>query len=107
MAWNKKKDVLALMCGHGKSIDGSWDPGCTYGKDTEAGGDWTGDTAGDLSGRGRKFGYIDPNYGVKTVTNTGSGGAHTHSGTTNGAGGNGKHNNMPPYLTVYMWKRTA
>lgn len=37
MAWNKKKDVLALMCGHGKSIDGSWDPGCTYGKYTEAG----------------------------------------------------------------------
>lgn len=23
------------------------------------------------------------------------------------AGRGGKHNNMPPYLTVYMWKRTA
>ncbi len=23
------------------------------------------------------------------------------------AGGNRKHNNMPPYLVVYMWKRTA
>ena len=23
------------------------------------------------------------------------------------AGGDGKHNNMPPYLAVYMWKRTA
>ena len=35
--WNKNKDVLALMVGHGKSLDGSWDPGCTYGKYTEAG----------------------------------------------------------------------
>ena len=23
------------------------------------------------------------------------------------AGGNGSHNNMPPYLAVYVWKRTA
>lgn len=37
MAWNKKKDVFALMVGHGKSIDGTWDPGCVYGKYTEAG----------------------------------------------------------------------
>lgn len=72
-----------------------------------SGGDWTGDTAGNLSGSGRKFGYINPDYTIKTVTNTASGGTHTHTGTTNGAGGNGKHNNMPPYLTVYVWKRTA
>lgn len=72
-----------------------------------SGGNWTGDTAGNLSGSGRKFGYIDPDYTIKTVTNTDSGGAHTHTGTTDGAGGNGKHNNMPPYLTVYMWERTA
>lgn len=26
---------------------------------------------------------------------------------TGDAGGDGKHNNMPPYLAVYMWKRTA
>lgn len=27
--------------------------------------------------------------------------------STNGAGGSQPHNNMPPYLVVYMWKRTA
>lgn len=27
--------------------------------------------------------------------------------STGSAGGDKAHNNMPPYLTVYMWKRTA
>lgn len=36
MTWKKNKDVFALMTGHGKSLDGSWDCGCTYGKYTEA-----------------------------------------------------------------------
>lgn len=35
MSW-KKSDILALMCGHGKSLDGTWDSGCVYGKYTEA-----------------------------------------------------------------------
>lgn len=29
--------------------------------------------------------------------------SHEHTSV----GGNGSHNNMPPYLAVYMWKRTA
>lgn len=37
MTWNKSKDVFALMVGHGTSLDGTWDPGCTYGGYTEAG----------------------------------------------------------------------
>ncbi len=34
---------------------------------------------------------------------------HTAIGNLNiiGSGGNAAHNNMPPYLTIYMWKRTA
>ena len=37
MTWKKDKDVLALMVGHGKMLNGKWDPGCTYGNYTEAG----------------------------------------------------------------------
>jgi len=31
----------------------------------------------------------------------------TGVGTTGSAGGGGSHPNVPPYITVYMWKRTA
>lgn len=35
MNW-KKTDVLALIVGHGRSLDGTWDSGCVYGDNTEA-----------------------------------------------------------------------
>ena len=34
-------------------------------------------------------------------------GNHTHSITINNTGSNQAHNNMQPYLSCYMWKRTA
>ena len=33
--------------------------------------------------------------------------ANTWTGATSSVGGNAAHNNMPPYLAVYVWKRTA
>ena len=39
-----------------------------------------------------------------SVTNNG---AHTHNVTVNNTGASQAHNNMPPYLSIYIWKRTA
>lgn len=49
---------------------------------------------------------------VSTTAGSGSydyyrGNASNHNAYTINTGGGGAHNNMPPYLAVYMWKRTA
>lgn len=45
-------------------------------------------------------------YGRASLTAPSAGG-HNHTLTTASAGGGKAHNNMPPYITVYMWVRTA
>lgn len=54
----------------------------------------TGDTLYDI-----RSGYI-----TRVTANAGN---HKHIVTINNTGGNQPHNNMQPYLAVYMWKRTA
>ncbi len=54
----------------------------------------------DLQGRG---------YFQTTSNGVNSAGEHTHtvSGTTASAGSSGTNANLQPYITVFMWKRTA
>ena len=42
-----------------------------------------------------------------TTDNTSAVGDHTHTGTTASSGSSGTNANYQPYITVYMWKRTA
>ena len=44
------------------------------------------------------------NNATETTSNAGN---HTHSITVNNAGGNEAHLNMQPYITCYIWQRTA
>lgn len=68
-------------------------------------------TAWGTSGGNRVL--IDATSGYTAVTNkaTTSAGAHTHTvtakGTNSNTGGGGSHSNLQPYITCYMWKRTA
>ena len=73
--------------------------------------------SGGTSGQG--WNYSTTRYATSGATEasalmkaSGGGGGHTHpitgSSTTTGDTGSGTtFSNMPPYLTVYMWKRTA
>lgn len=58
------------------------------------------------------WGGYNASYGSRNLTTDGVKGsnlnhAHSFSTTSNSSGGDGAHDNMPPYLAVNVWQRTA
>ena len=46
-------------------------------------------------------------YNTSSSQTVSSSGSHSHAITINNSGSNSTHNNMQPYLSVYIWKRTT
>lgn len=61
-----------------------------------------GSAGGQIAGGDSAWGVL-----AGATVSISSAGAHSHSVTVNSTGGSAAHNNMPPYLAVYMWVRTA
>jgi microcystin-dependent protein len=72
----------------------------TAGSHTHSVGVFTGEaTGGDVP-------WVNHNTANSSVTTSGAG-DHAHSLTIDSTGGDTAHNNMQPYIAVYIWLRTA
>ena len=97
--WEQIKDVFLLAAGD------SYIAGSTGGEATHT------LTVNEMPKHSHNL-PVDKQYGEATTTerdriNLTSGIAYNNGYASNETGASQPHNNMPPYLTVYMWRRIA
>lgn len=80
---------------------GNHNHGTAWGENSVTGSHGRYGTATNISGSNN--GSDNDNWEFATTTN----GAHSHTLTINNNGSSQPHNNMQPYVSVYIWKRTA
>lgn len=92
--WEQLKDTFLLACGD------TYENGATGGEAEHT------LTVDEMPSHNHSY-TIRGNSAPTGTGNKWSYWENSASATTGSTGGDQAHNNMPPYLAVYMWKRTA
>jgi hypothetical protein len=87
------KDAIVVSHTHTGTTNTNGDHTHTYNRDSSS--NWAG---------GGNIGLI---HDLGATATTSTAGSHNHTFTTASTGSSGTNANLPPYITVYMWKRVA
>lgn len=94
--------------GHNNGTFSTIDPALTFDVYSESGGTgWNGSNNGGWNNKNNKMTQCNCITTFEKEIDDTNTNWHSHSFTTSGVGATHAHNNMQPYLVVYMWKRVA